>query len=105
MATRIERFEELVAWQNARALTRLICEATRRDEFTMDFGCRVKFNGQQVRSRQISPRDPNDEVEGSFTSFFRLQRVRWAEARSQLYVALDVAYIGTRTVEDLKAQV
>ena len=35
---RIERFEDVVAWQKARALTRLIYQATQKERFSRDFG-------------------------------------------------------------------
>jgi len=35
---RVERFEDLIAWQKARALTRAIYEVTRQGAFVKDFG-------------------------------------------------------------------
>ncbi|MBW1927335.1 MAG: four helix bundle protein [Deltaproteobacteria bacterium] len=46
---RIERFEELIAWQNARDLTRAIYEITERGEFRKDFALR-----DQVRRAAVS---------------------------------------------------
>jgi four helix bundle protein len=33
-----ERFEDLIAWQKARALTKAIYEATRQETFAKDYG-------------------------------------------------------------------
>jgi hypothetical protein len=35
---KIERFEDLVAWQKSRKLTQEIYQATRRGDFSKDFG-------------------------------------------------------------------
>jgi len=35
---KIEKFEELIAWQKARALTRVIYEITRQGTFAKDYG-------------------------------------------------------------------
>jgi four helix bundle protein len=35
---KVERFEDLVAWQKARELTHKIYETTRQDPFVKDFG-------------------------------------------------------------------
>lgn len=37
---KIERFEDLIAWQKARELTKKIYQATNQGEFARDFGLR-----------------------------------------------------------------
>ncbi|MCP4368457.1 MAG: four helix bundle protein [Deltaproteobacteria bacterium] len=37
---RIERFEDIEAWQLARELTRKVYELTKKDKFARDFGLR-----------------------------------------------------------------
>jgi hypothetical protein len=44
---RIEWFEELIAWQKARALTRAIYEVTRQGAFAKDYG----LSGQILAGR------------------------------------------------------
>ena len=48
MAT-VEQFEDLVAWQKARDLTRSIYSVTRRGAFARDFGL-----GDQIRRSAVS---------------------------------------------------
>ncbi len=43
---RIERFEDLIAWQKARSLTRSIYDATQQGAFRKDFG----LSGQTLRA-------------------------------------------------------
>ena len=42
--TKVERFEDLIAWQKARKLTHKIYQVSRKGEFAKDFVYPVKFN-------------------------------------------------------------
>lgn len=44
--SKIEKFEDLIAWQKARALTQTVYEATRQGAFAKDYG----LNGQIQRA-------------------------------------------------------
>jgi four helix bundle protein len=46
---RIEKFEDLIAWQKARELTKNIYKITRQGEFSKDFGLR-----DQIRRASVS---------------------------------------------------
>jgi four helix bundle protein len=48
-AGRIEKFEDLIAWQKARELTRNIYRVTKIGEFLKDFGLR-----DQIRRASVS---------------------------------------------------
>lgn len=45
---KIERFEEIKAWQEARALTRMVYELTKGDRFARDFGLRDQIQRAAV---------------------------------------------------------
>jgi four helix bundle protein len=49
MKKKIEKFEELIAWQKARKLTARICEITNEKSFTKDYGLK-----DQVRRAAVS---------------------------------------------------
>jgi len=90
---RVERFEELTAWQRARELTTQIYELTRTGEFAKDFG-----RSSQLQRAAVSIMFNLAEgfERGSTTDFHRfvtIAKASCAEVRSQLYVALDVGYI------------
>ena len=88
-----ERFEELRAWQAARALTLDVYALARGDQFRHDFGL-----GDQIRRAAVSTM--NNIAEG-FDSASRVEFVRFlryasrsaSEVQSCLYVALDQRYI------------
>jgi four helix bundle protein len=90
---RIEKFEDLVAWQKARALTRLVYEATRQGEFARDFG----LSGQMQRAAVSVMSNLAEGFErggrGEFHQFLSTAKASCAELRSQMYVALDVAHL------------
>ena len=46
---KIEKFEDLIAWQKARELTKNIYKITRQGEFSKDFGLR-----DQIRRASVS---------------------------------------------------
>jgi four helix bundle protein len=95
--SRIERFEDIEAWQKARELTKEIYALTNEGPFARDFGLR-----DQIRRASVSilsniaegfERNSNKE----FVQFLYIAKGSAGEVRAQLYVALDQAYIGQST--------
>lgn len=93
MTKGIERFEDLIAWQKARALTRAVYEATQQNIFARDFG----LAGQILRAAvSIMSNIAEGFERGSNRDFHRFMcvaKASCAEVRSQLYVAHDIGYI------------
>jgi len=92
MAT-IKRFEEIKAWQEARALAKLVYEVTLAGGLSKDCGLR-----DQLRRAAVSvgsniaegfARSGNRE----FANFLWIAKGSAAEVQSQLYTAKDVGYI------------
>src|SRR6266478_6056971 len=101
MGGRIERFEELIAWQKARLLTSEIYDITSKDRFAKDFGLK-----DQIRRAAVSVM--SNLAEGfergrpaEFHQFLSVSKASCAELRSQLYVALDVGYLSQDTFASL----
>ena len=93
MSKKIEGFEDLLAWQKARALTALIYRITGERALARDFGLR-----NQIRRTAVSVM--SNIAEGfergrpaEFHQFLSIAKASCAELRSQLYVALDAGYI------------
>ena len=102
---KIERFEDIQAWQRARGLTRKIYEVTRREAFARDFSLK-----DQIRRAAISimlniaegfARRSNKE----FRQFLFVAHGSAAEVQSALYIALDQNYIEETEFEDLYQEV
>lgn len=98
---RVSRFEDLIAWQKARALVREVYLATRRTQFARDFGL-----AQQIQRAAVSIL--SNIAEGferahprEFHQALATARASCAEVRAQLYVALDVGYLTTAQFDQL----
>ena len=90
---KVEKFEDLVAWQKARALTKQIYEITKQGSFSKDYGlC------DQIRRATVSVMSNLAEgfergSSSEFHQFIVIAKASCAEVRSQLYVAHDAGYI------------
>lgn len=104
MAARIERFEELIAWQKARVLTREIYEITRRGAFARDFGLSGQIQRAAVSIMSNIAEGFERGGRGEFHQFLSTAKASCAEVRSQLYVALDVGYLEEQKFHTLLRQ-
>src|ERR1051325_5745565 len=93
MSKKIEKFEELIAWQKARKLTTHIYKVTNEGDFARDFSLK-----DQIRRAAVSTM--SNIAEGferggapEFHRFLVMAKGSCAELRNQLYIALDIAYI------------
>src|SRR6185436_20186440 len=99
---RIENFEDLVCWQKGRKLTQTIYRASKTGEFAKDYALR-----DQIRRACISI--TSNIAEGferggdkEFIQFLSLAKGSCGEVRSQLYVALDEAYVSETQFRSIK---
>ncbi|HBL24583.1 MAG TPA: four helix bundle protein [Deltaproteobacteria bacterium] len=101
MSGRIEEFEDLIAWQKARELTRAIYQATRQEAFAKDYG----LSGQIQRAAVSIMSNISEGFERGnpreFHQFLSIAKVSCAEVRSQLYVALDAGYLNEVSFQKL----
>ena len=90
---RITRFEDLVVWQKAKALSLAVYRVTSRGGFARDFGLR-----DQIRRAAVSVM--SNIAEGferysrpEFRQFLAVARGSVAEVRSQLHLARELGYL------------
>lgn len=102
--TKVERFEDLIAWQKARKLTARIYQASGQGAFGKDFRLSGQIQAATVSIMSNIAEGFERSGLGEFHQFLSTAKGSCAEVRSQLYVALDVAYIDVHTFEDLKSQ-
>ena len=102
--SKIEKFEDLIAWQKARALTKAIYTITRAADFARDFG----LAGQIQRAAVSAMSNIAEGFERSslkeFHNFLSIAKSSCAEVRSHLYVALDLDYLTQGSFQKIKAQ-
>jgi four helix bundle protein len=92
--SKVERFEDLVAWQKTRALTCEIYHITRKGAFAKDFGLSSQMQRASVSIMSNIAEGFERGSRGEFHQFLSVAKSSCAELRSQLYVALDTDYIG-----------
>ncbi len=102
MATgRIEKFEDLIAWQKARELTKSIYKVTKIGDFLKDFGLRDQIRRASVSIMSNIAEGFERGGRSEFHQFLVIAKGSCAELRSQLYVALDVEYLNVDTFQSL----
>lgn len=102
---KIERFEDLIAWQKARQMRKRIYWVTRQPVFRQDLDYR-----RQIRRAAVSVMSNIAEGferggRGEFAQFLSTAKASCGEVRSLLYVALDEEWIDERDFQDLLGQV
>ena len=90
---KVQRFEDLIAWQKARILTKGIYDATRQSAFARDFGLsgQIQRAAVSIMSNIAEGFERNSPHE--YSRFLSIAKGSCAEVRSQLYVALDARYL------------
>jgi four helix bundle protein len=98
---KIEKFQELIAWQKARVLTTEIYKTTSRGEFARDFGRKDQIRRAAVSVMSNIAEGFERARPAEFHQFLSIAKGSCAELRSQLYVALDVGYFEANDFEGL----
>ena len=100
----VGRFEDLIAWQKARELTKAIYLVTSEGLFSKDYGLRDQIRRAVVSiMSNISEGFERGRI-NEFHQFLVIAKASCAEVRSQLYVALDVCYITESKFQELNQQ-
>lgn len=90
---KIERFEDIKAWQIARELVREVYRITNNKEFVKDFGLKDQIRRAAVSAMSNISEGFERGTDKEFNQFLNYARGSSAEVKSQLYVALDLGYI------------
>jgi four helix bundle protein len=98
-------FEEVMAWQRARGLTREIYAMSATGSFAKDFGLRdqMRCAAVSVMSNIAEGFERGGSVE--FARFLRMAKGSLGEINAQLYVAFDQGYLSKEKFADLQANV
>ena len=101
---RIDRFEDIEAWQLARELTRAVYSVTKNAGFSKDYGLRDQITRAAGSSMHNIAEgfDAGSDVE--FRRFLRYAQRSCTEVQSELYVALDQKYVTKAEFAELHNQ-
>jgi four helix bundle protein len=98
---KIERFEDIVAWQKARVLTKEIYASTRVGEFMRDFGLRDQIQRASVSTMSNIAEGFERGGDKEFIQFLSNSKGSCGEVKSHLYVALDQSCITSVRFDEL----
>ena len=98
---KIERFEDIEAWQLARELARKIYHLTKKDKFARDFALKRQIQDAAGSSMHNIAEGFDSESNKEFIRFLRYAKRSCTEVQSELYVAIDQNYITTEEFQDI----
>ena len=90
---KVQKFEDLIAWQKSRELTRDIYQVIREGSFAKDFGLSGQIQRASVSIMSNIAEGFERGGRREFHQFLSTAKASCAEVRSQLYVALDIGYV------------
>jgi len=90
---KIERFEDIVAWQKARELVREVYQISNDGRFAKDYGLRDQLRRAAVSVMLNIAEGFARKTNKEFIQFLVIAHGSAAEMQSALYVALDQKYI------------
>jgi four helix bundle protein len=97
---KINRFEEIEAWQLARDLTKKIYCLTRKDKFAKDYGLKGQIQTAAGSSMNNIAEGFDADTNAEFLRFLRYAKRSCSEVQSELYIALDQNYISSDDFQD-----
>ena len=92
---KIERFEDIEAWQLARKLTQQVYKLTKKPDFSKDYGLKKQIQDAAGSSMHNIAEGFDSETNPEFIRFLRYAKRSCTEVQSELYVAFDEEYISS----------
>ncbi len=96
---KIERFEDVRAWQQAREVTNLVYTLTEQGNFAKDFSLRDQIRDAAGSIMHNIAEGFDDGSDTEFIHFLKYARRSASEVQSEIYLALDRKYV---SVEDFQ---
>jgi four helix bundle protein len=103
MVNKVSSFEDLIAWQRSRELTKLVYDITSDGGFSKDYGLREQRRRASVSIMSNIAEGFERGGRNEFHQFLVIAKASCAEVRSQLYVALDAGYLSKELFDRLMA--
>jgi four helix bundle protein len=101
---KISRFEDIEGWQLARELTRKVYRLTQKQDFARDYGLKQQIQAAAGSSMHNIAEGFDSETNAELIRFLRYAKRSCTEVQSELYVALDEAYISKVEFDDTYEQ-
>lgn len=101
---KINRFEDIEAWQLARELTRQVYSLTKNSHFAKDYGLKNQIQEAAGSSMHNIAEGFDSETNAEFIRFLRYAKRSCTEVQSELYVAVDENYISPEAFKGVYEQ-
>ena len=101
---KIERFEDVEAWQLARELTRKVYRLTKKPGFARNYRLKRQIQDAAGSSMHCIADGLDSETNGEFIRFLRYSKRTCTEIQSQHYIAVDEEYISPGEFKDVYEQ-
>lgn len=98
---RIEKFEDILAWQKARELVREVYSVTTEGQFARDFGLKDQIRRAAVSIMLNIAEGFARKTNREFSPFLVIAHGSAAEVQAALYIALDQAYVSAAEFDRL----
>jgi len=95
---KIERFEDLRAWQLARELANLVYDVTEKGNFARDFELRNQIRAAAGSVMHYIAEGFDAGSDGEFILFLKYARRSASEVQSEAYLALDRKVFGAGVI-------
>jgi four helix bundle protein len=100
----IKRFEDILAWQEARKLVKDVYQLTQQGIISKDFGLRDQIQRAAVSVMANIAEGFDCESHIEFARFLGIARRSAVEVQSLLYAAMDIGYITEESFKNIYAQ-
>ena len=90
---KIEKFEDIEAWQLAREMTRMVYALTKKLEFAKDRELKGQIRDAAGSAMHNVAEGFDSETNIEFIRFLRYAKRSCSEVQSELYVAVDEKYV------------
>ena len=97
----VRSFDDLIAWQKARELTKCIYQVSNNANFAKDFGLAGQIRRASVSIMANIAEGSDRPSTKEFLRFLGMAKASCAEVRSHLYVARDIQYLNDEEFKEL----
>ncbi len=98
---KIQKFEDILAWQKARELTKEVYAHSKTRAFAKDFGLKDQIQRASVSIMGNVAEGYDRGGDKEFIQFLSVSKGSCGEVKSHLYVALDQQYINSTQFDQL----
>jgi four helix bundle protein len=102
---KVERFEELRCWQEARILVRSVYEVCNQGKLAKDFGMKDQLSRAALSTMNNIAEGFGRYYDKEFIRFLNIAQSSACEVKSMLYILEDIKYLNEEELKDLHSKI